>query len=365
MFKLLIISLILPIYAVASECPWLEKDARALLNFDSDNSYEKTLSKTQILQDLDCLRIIIENKYSGTDYFKDIDLLARIENAKLRSKASSTKELLKLIGEIHEGITDAHLSYSIYGEEDLRFFIVKNNTVELKQVFPEEKVIENDKYTYFKPGFLDNSLSENQVAFIKHINANNRNLVIDLRGNGGGNDEFAKQLVESLFTKDEDIPRTERIQVDSLFQKAGFCISLTINEYSSAPDFCKQVVASLAGKKTLDVIPFTLSRYTQIFEGKRLTKFKSEIVLLIDSGCASSCETIVEKISAHSNVRIVGQNTMGALHFSNAITLMLPNSGIIAKVPSLSHKYEFDAFEGEGYSPDILDYHIDLDKLFK
>jgi C-terminal processing protease CtpA/Prc len=116
------------------------------------------------------------------------------------------------------------------------------------------------------------------------------------------------------------------------------------------------------GFRDLLGIPYTLNRYTQNFEGKRETKFKSKIVLLIDSGCASSCETIVEKLSAHSYAILVGQNTMGALHFSNAVTFMLPNSDIITKVPTLFHKYEFDATEGEGYSPTIrLDFIIDLE----
>jgi hypothetical protein len=246
MFKFLIVISLLPMSLFASECPWIGKDARALLSFDSDNSYEKNLSKTEVLQDLDCLKIIIKNKYSATDYFHNIDLLERIDSAKESSEVVSTTGLLELIGEVHEGITDAHLSYSIYGGEELRFFTAKNNPVELKQDFPEEKVIENDKYTYFKPGFLDGSLSEGKESFIDYINNNDKNLVIDLRGNGGGDDELAKQLVEALFAINEYVPSTERIQVDSLFQKTGFCISLTMHEYSSAPDFCKQVVAELA-----------------------------------------------------------------------------------------------------------------------
>jgi hypothetical protein len=361
MLKFLIATLLLPMSLFASECPWLGKDARVLLSFDLDKSSEKTLSKTQVLQDLDCLKIILKNKYSAIDYFRNIDLLERIDRAKKSSESSSTTGLLRIIGEIHEGITDAHLSYSVYGGENLRLFTPKNNPVELKQDFPEEAIIENDKYTYFRPGFLDSSLSEGKEAFINYIDNNVKNLVIDLRGNGGGDDELAKQLVESLFTINEHVPSTEKIQIDSLFREAGFCISLTLHEYCSAADYCKDVEAKLAGKKISDVIPFTLSRYSQKFEGKRQAKFKSKIVLLIDSGCASSCETIVEKLSAHPNAILVGQNTMGALHFSNAVTFMLPNSGIITKVPTLFHKYEFDAVEGEGYPPSIrLDY-IDLE----
>lgn len=353
--------LLLPICTFASECPWLEKDARTLLNFDSDNSFDKPLTKVQAEEDLDCLKIIIKNKYSGTDYFKNIDLLGRIENAKKLVEKLSSSELLSLIGEIHEGIVDAHLSYSIHDSSRLGFFSAKENLVELKQNFLEESVVEKEKYTYFKPGFLDSSLSEGKVKFINYIKKNDQNLVIDLRGNNGGDDEFAKHLVESLFTVDEHVPVTERIQVESLFQKAGFIISLMLHEYSGASEYYKQVSESLAGKKVSEVIPYTLDRYTQDFKGKRPVKFNSKIVLLIDSGCASSCETIVEKLSAHSNSILVGQNTMGALHFSNAVTFMLPNSGIITKVPTLFHRYEFDAPEGEGYSPSIrLDY-IDLE----
>jgi hypothetical protein len=363
MFKPLIFLFFLSFTASASECPWLNSDAKVLLSFDSDNSYEKLLSKKQVIEDLDCLKLIIENKYSGVDYFQNIDLSARIESAKNVAQDSTSLGLLSIINDIHQGVVDAHLSYSIYSGESLRFFTPKENRVGLKQDIEEEVVLEEDKYVYFRPGFLDSALSVGKQDFIKFISNNDKNIVLDLRGNGGGDDKFAEELVKALFTSTQNVPVTERIQVESPFQKAGFCISLMIHEYTGAADFCKQVMEAISGRNVSDVIPFSESRYSQVFKGARSNEYNSKIVLLIDSACASSCETIVEKLSSHPNSVLLGQNTMGALHFSNAVTFMLPNSGVIAKVPTLFHKYELDASEGVGYAPDVKLEFIDLDKL--
>lgn len=350
--------------ARGSACPWIGKEASVLMRFDSDNSFNKSLSRKEVEQDLDCLKLVLANKYIAQDYYPSINLAIKIESKKRDFNIRSSGALLAAIEEVHEGIVDAHLSYSLHHGERINFFNQIERHVELKQDFQKEEVIEQDKYTYFRPGFLNGHLSQAQNQFVDYVRSHDVNLVIDLRGNGGGDDELAKALTNSLFTENQKVPSTERVQVKSLFQSAGFCISLYLAGHDSAMDFCNQVKEAMFGKNVSETLPYTLEHYRQSFQGERKDPYHSQIVLLIDSGCASSCETIVEKISLHPNARLVGQNTMGALHFSNPVTFMLPNSGIIAKVPTLFHIYENDAPEGVGYMPDeVLDY-VDLETLF-
>ncbi|MGE3611731.1 MAG: hypothetical protein AB7I27_19225, partial [Bacteriovoracaceae bacterium] len=54
---------------------------------------------------------------------------------------------------------------------------------------------------------------------------------------------------------------------------------------------------------------------------------------------------------------------MKDLGFSNAMTFMLPNSGIVVRLPTLLHKYENDAPEGVGYAPNRELTYIDLQTL--
>lgn len=370
MLKIGIVTLLLSLQSIASECPWIGQDAQILLAFDSDNSYEKKLSRKQVQQDLDCLNLIIKNKYSGTLYFKEINLSQRIEKAVEFAENSTTTGLLDIINGIHEGIIDRHLSYSIHGGTKLDFSKENKIAVELKQVYPDETIIETEKYTYFKPGELDNAISKGQQNFLDYIKHNDKNLVIDLRGNGGGTHQFVKPLVESLFTGNKHIPATEMVQINSIFQYSGMCITyfmLGMNGYEEfrkfAEDFCNQARSALEGQVIADYESYSLSRADQKWSGRRATEFTSKIMLLTDGGCASGCETIVEKLSVLKNTIVIGENTNGALHFSNAMTLMLPNSGIIVSIPTLFHKYENDAPEDEGYEPMIRQNYIDLDLL--
>jgi hypothetical protein len=100
--------------------------------------------------------------------------------------------------------------------------------------------------------------------------------------------------------------------------------------------------------------------------GQREIEYKSKIILWINKQCASACETFVEKLEGLRNVTIVGENTMGALHFGNPATFELPNSKLQVTLPYRLEEYDNDAPEGIGYKPDIyLHKNATIKEIYK
>jgi hypothetical protein len=363
---LLSISLILSISVGAAECRWKAMLGDELMHFDSDQSTNKKLSKNEVQEDLECLKIIFNNYYVGQETFKDISFISRIEEKIIFADKSTSLELLDNLFQLHNGAKDLHVGYHIWSTGEMRtFFKAEESLVTINKDFKSEKIVKQANYTYFKPGDLRDQLSDGQSKFVDFVINNDKNLIIDMRNNPGGDDVFVEKLVEALFTPSQDIPKSYTYEVDSLFKSIGMCISLYSHDYYGAQEYCNFTRKTVTDVPFEDLIRFKIHKTVKELFGQRTSNYQSKIAILIDSGCASACETTVEKLSIHPNVTTYGQNTAGALHFANATTVMLPNSGIITKIPTLLHQYDNDAPEGIGYSPDIEKKHIDLDLLFQ
>jgi hypothetical protein len=363
--KILLLCLFVAQSSFASHCPWLRASAENLASFDTDLSYDRSLDSRQVKEDLSCLKIIFENFYVGRLGYPGVDLIGRIEKEiSTAGGATTSKDLMKRVFKLHKGMADIHLSYRLWSEpENTLTFKSSSKIVALSEDLEEEKIIERAKYIYFKPGSLI-SFSKSQKSLINKVKSIDKNLVIDLRGNPGGENFFGFSLASALYMKGAKIPVAKRIQVHSVFQRIGFGVTLMMLGHEAAEDFWRSVKNEVRGKMFEQILPYELKTEQEIVIGERLTPFRSKVVLLTDGGCISACETIVEKLANLPNVRRLGANTAGGIHFSNSMTFMLPNSGIVANIPSLYYQYEADAPETVGYPVHEQTSLIDLDKIF-
>lgn len=334
-----------------------------LMAFDSDNSVNKNLSSDEVREDLECLKILFKNFYIAQMIYPKINLISRVDQEISRSRPTNSQNLMRRIFSLHRDMYDIHLSYEL-NWLPLKFETSSKKEVKLSEDLNHDEIYDRSNYLYFRPSSLIH-FTAGQKRFIETVSNVDKNIIIDIRGNGGGDDAFAFALTEAVFTKDQKIPATTKLQVASLFQSIGFSLSLIMHEYDVAESFRKTIAEQVEKLSLQELLPFQIQSETQKLIGKRSTPLKSKIIFITDGACASSCETIVEKLSAHPNVQIMGTNTAGALHFSNAITFMLPHSGIVVKMPTLLHQYENDAPEGIGYKPDIEALNIDLNSIFK
>ena len=349
----------------ALSCPWQNHYGVDFFKLDVKLGQEKSLTANQIQEDLDCLRILLTNVYSYGGIDNDHLILKRLADLSRSAKPSSNTEFVNQIFSLHLGFIDTHLSYQA-GNSDHRFSGIQNPRVKLSEDLKEGKIINRGQFVYFRTGEVPSPITKTQNDFIQLVREQDRNLIIDLRGNGGGDDGFAHELAKVLFTADEALPRTTKNDLLSPLANIGFCLSLAISygpEMGGAKEQCNQIRASVSNLPFRQLLPRTHHITVDSIEGERPASYKSKIYLITDQTCASSCETIVEKLSAHPKVITIGQRTYGALHYSNPGIFVLPHSETLIRLPTLRQEYENDAGEGLGYQPKIQTAYIDLDSL--
>ncbi len=346
-------------------CPWSKPDD--LLVIDSARSLpSKKLSRDYVLQDLNCFKVIA-NQYVYDYPNPPSLLLGRLASLQALNGEYAASELASKLFNLHDGMTDFHFGYQI-GEQSLELKKKKKKEVVLTDALESKKIIpvvtKNGPATYYRPEDFFGDLTQDQTQFIRRVSKSDSNFIIDLRGNGGGDDNFAFELAKVLFTRSEKIPQAKSFQAGSLFVYAGLLNTLRALDYRGMEYFEQQVLEALSSVKSFsDLLLSEFEEESDTLVGNRKKPFDGRIILLIDGGCASSCETVVEKLMNHPRVTLVGQNTFGALHFSNPAMYQLPNSGIFVRIPTLRQILENDAPEGVGYAPDVFAETVDLANL--
>lgn len=367
--KFLILFFISSIFSALSsantQCPWQKLKGRDLIQFSYSDSSNNELSTLEVQEDLACLKILFENRYVGQDENPEINLIERLNQLSLQAVPMKSSQLIDLIYNLHNGIPDVHLGYQVYGISK-RYRGPNKKQVQLNENLENEKIYNRKSFIYFKPApILDPELTKAQSDLIEIVKNTDQNLVLDLRETNGGGGSFAEKMAENIFTPNQKIPQTKKRQVTSYLNYIGHAVTARISypDNSSVKKSYDSVKALIENMNFQDLIPYTIHEETTTHKGQRLNSFKSKVFLLIDGTCASECETIVELLSAHPQVKLVGQNTDGALHFSNAVSFTLPHSGIWAQIPGQHHSYENNAVEGVGYSPSLITDFVELDKL--
>ncbi len=180
-------------------------------------------------------------------------------------------------------------------------------------------------------------------------------VVVDLRGNGGGNERWPISWIQRLTGE----------RAESIF---------AVSELESA--------TSMAGRANafaywLDQIPDSdlfeseFNRYTRMagyFEsgmsqprwtGPSYPQFSlipndTTVILITNNRVASAGEGMVTRSSRLENVVVVGENTMGALTFGNVSTHKLPHSGLMIWLSINFNLFMDQQFrEQVGLSPDL------------
>lgn len=363
-FIFLAIYFVVSISSAEIKCPWEARSGLEMMQFDYSDDRNPDLTESQIQEDLACLKVLFKNKYVAQDDYPNINLIGRLQALSLNASAMKSSKFIDLIYNLHQGMPDVHLAYQVNGITK-KYVSPAGHQVNLSENLDFEKVYSRNGYIYFKPAkILMPELTASQKEFISLIKSGDKNLVLDLRETVGGGGSFAEELVSNLFTPNQKVPNTRRLQVKSGLVYVGLSLTTRIVYGEQGKAFYESIKEYVKDKKFNELVPYTIEEKMEAFQGKRPNEYKSKIFLLIDADCASECETIVEKLMVHHNVTTVGSNTRGALRYSNAVSFLLPNSGIWVRLPSLRYVYENGAPEGVGYSPKIKTDFINLDELF-
>ena len=172
------------------------------------------------------------------------------------------------------------------------------------------------------------------------------NLIIDVRGNGGGNDGLIEPYRRLLYDHETyDTVPLYRITTQNLEKIKNY----GWNHYSQL-------------MKAISIYPNAefLSPGIHLVRYKKVDKSLRKAAMIIDNGVGSSGESIVLQAKACSNrTTVYGRdNTIGCLDFANVSFVQLPNCVINIRVP-MSREIGLPerSFDKNGIAPDV---RIDL-----
>ncbi len=374
------LSIILIFFSCAGQTKFQPED----LIFTKEDFYrspKKILSNTEILHDVDMLIYAMENGYGAKGFLprgqfkKAISSLNKIKNY----NELSEEEFCKKIGDILWPIQDGHLSVRSRGKlcgKQQRWNEIKG------QVGPNFASKINQKNN--RPWHIEiREVKKKKVGLISITSyPNHKNLIwgdfltkaksllkldgiiIDLRGNTGGDDTTGFMLAEIMQDRkvmpgwDKTI---ENLSAQTIaLSKNNFNIQKLWLEKNNKP--VPEYVMNFLDQrdKLLREIKAGMHKEQKIYTwnqkdyplGKNM--YQGKVAILSDRKCGSSGESSLEAFAKHPNAKIYGENSAGKYHFGNVSNLILTHSKVSIILASKYNAYRDGRnIDKVGLSPDV------------
>lgn len=165
-----------------------------------------------------------------------------------------------------------------------------------------------------------------------------KKIILDLRGNCGGNAEYVKRFVENL--NGSAVLNLNYVKLNTQGSRLAE-ISLYAENLCDYEKAKKEVLSD-------SVARWQCEESQPIYEGK----YKNDLVVLTDRKTASSAEIMVKCVKENIPQSIViGENTSGTLTTGDVRYFYLPNSLIFLNIPTAIFAGVFE--EGTGFIPDF------------
>lgn len=343
-----------------------------ILSLQADLRPALLVTREEMLKDLDRLETAAGAAYAGPD------LANVLHEVRAQVPWLSTPQLFCLqLQQAFERVRDSHLRAELINQgcsregRDVAGKVGANlraqaNTWGARKV--EGSALTVLAIPEFLPG-ADSSWS----GFLKEVQdlkAAKHAFVLDLRGNLGGDDRMAQAMARVLYglTDAEPVPtplesRLSKQTAEAFALRANAwaveilqsrfdgqtqdkALQLRLNER-------RKTLGWMAKAKTGNYPPISIYEYSQPeLSGKEV--FQAPVYVLIDRGCASTCELMLQYLEALPQRILVGEHTMGVVVYGEVGQLVLPASKTIVTLATTSARYRDDrAIEKQGYVPAI------------
>ncbi len=220
----------------------------------------------------------------------------------------------------------------------------------------EYKVLDKET-TYLRiPSFWGNQMQKLDSIY-KHLDVEIRsrpNLIIDVRGNPGGSDIYVKPLLRYLHTK----PIPQELLIEEYFSSKENIRLLEVQHENmkSQPNlFTKEVLENNLAKieKIKRAPDNTFVKFSNPELGNMKMEnleFPSQVGVIFDKGCASSCETLVVLAQESDKAVLVGRNSAGAVGYGTVLNIETPKLKFLINYTTM-RKDTWAKYEFEGVKP--------------
>lgn len=335
----------------------------SLIGYKSINIFKSTLTQEEKVEDFLYMYDVIEKSYPYLEVNKrvnNVDWLANKENYLARIK--KTKNDANFIKELNNILADLNNNHTHVISDSSFFEIVTNAYDKLGwyDFFDDEIVkkryesigkIEFNKKTFSTEDLILKDIVEEKVGYIflpemtprgesieedisiisEYIKTleNHESIVIDIRGNSGGNDAYWEEVISRI------IPKSYNTSGYILFRDSAI-----INNYVKSrdintkdiKDLPKEIVNNGPVEITSKFKSFTKSDW--IVESKDSINFKGDIYLLVDKVVFSAAESFSIFCKENGIATLIGETTAGDGGGYDPVLFKLKNSGLIVRMAS-------------------------------
>jgi len=180
-------------------------------------------------------------------------------------------------------------------------------------------------------------------------------LILDIRGNGGGNDEWARKWVEIFtgYTPAEYFAETAFISRTTLVGKINVFSSF-FEKFPNNKAYKNYVEESEEELRTFEESHKTPYWSELSYPDVQMIPNHTKVYVLMDGNVGSSGESFIGYLRQVENVIFVGENSAGALMFGYYTWHQLPHSKLRVQVAfTLYFPIDLTFIEGRGLSPDL------------
>ena len=310
---------------------------------DGRGNPNKNLSVDDVRRDIAIFARLLIHVYVGWPVHDEIikrHILKHLINIYNDAHEMLADEFFKLLKPVVADIPDGHIS--------VRFGTIRFGTKYKKPYKNVGKNIAGNKIVRgemrdggvaaigFSAMIKSDEFKNAIVDFAKNILPESNALIMDLRGNTGGNSWYSDLFAEHLCGAWIDSMQTVYVRTNRDAKKFLSVVYSTAS-WAKLPE-SEELVVWKTGK---NYTPDTTKAYMK------------PIYILTDRQTGSSAEMFLLRMAHHPCVVVVGDNSAGTEVFGNVGSAMLPNSQIKFTIGMNYRVLSQDNFELNGFTPNI------------
>jgi hypothetical protein len=315
-------------------------------------------------RDVDAAIKIVEKNYAGYSDKRERFGVKTIEKAAKRArhatiKAKEPDDFYRIINDWLLVFQDKHLQLVVQDKQGkwLNYRFAQKVKAGVAQPYrsPEltAKILSDDTFLVTIPSFdlkykakIDSLMNQYDTEIKRRPN-----LIIDVRGNGGGSDPSYSSLIPYLYTQPYVMKGEEALATNEIANKWEAFIPKIPEQEEQLRSFCLEIV-----KKLRDAPNGTL---VSMDEDKTVTlpevfPLPSRIGIIINRGCGSTTEQFLLEARQSKKATLFGENSSGCLDYSNLVEFSLPSGKCNLMIPSTrSRRLPTEPIDNTGIAPDV------------